>query len=139
MNGAEAGAIAEMRDDDALLRMIRRDGAQAVAYELIGEAVEPVPADTEIADLARKRERLGQMRLSLVERRVEAGDLRDVRRVRHDRFDRREVVRLVQRRKRAQRFQRCEHVLRHGCGRVELRTAVDDPVPDTFHSLAAEQ
>ncbi|MNC96699.1 hypothetical protein D3C83_141430 [compost metagenome] len=53
------------------------------------------------------------MRLGLMERRIEAGDLRDMRSFRHDCLDRRKVVRLVERRERIQGRQGREHVPRN--------------------------
>ena len=77
-----------------------------------------------------KRESLGEMRLSLVKCRIEAGYLRNVRRFGHDRLDRRQIVRLVKRSERHQGLQRAHDVVIDD-DRLRVRdTPVDDPMAD---------
>ena len=55
-----------------------------------------------LAEFARNGEELGDPRMRPVERRIEAGDLRQIGKALGDRLDRREVVRLMQGGKRRQ-------------------------------------
>ena len=75
-DGTQAGAIAEMGDDQAGLRQRRIDLFQPWHDEIVGQAVEAVAAHAGRREIARQGEVLGQRRLGAMERGVEAGDLR---------------------------------------------------------------
>ncbi len=98
-----------------------------------------VPAYAFVGETARQAEQLGQSGLAVVERGVEAGDLRDLRRRLLDRLDDREVEGLVQRRQRFERMQIGQHLGVDADGRRKARAAVHDPVSDPHHRRAAVQ
>ena len=87
-----------------------------------------VAANALLGEPAGQGERLGQIRLGAMERRIEAGDLWNLRRSLHDRADRREVVRLMQRGERLEFGEIVEHSLVHPHRRVVFYAAVDHAV-----------
>ena len=97
LQGTQAGAAAEMRDDDAPFGNFRRDLRQDRRDVLVRQAVKAVSLHARLADFARQRNELGDCRLPAMEARVEAGDLRHAGQALEHRFDRRQVVRLMER------------------------------------------
>ena len=102
MDRAQAGAVAQVRDHDALAGVGGCDLAQPAADIFVRKAVEAVALDAGFAELARQRKRLRDGRLRAMEGRVEAGDLFDVRRGGSNGVDGDQIVRLMKRRERAQ-------------------------------------
>ena len=112
LHRAQAGAAAEVRDDDAPVGDLRRHLGSTDAMYSYDRPWKPYRCTPRVADLARQRHQLGDRRLAAMKAGVEAGDLRHVGQPLGDRFDRREVVRLMQRRQRNQRSQLVEHLRR---------------------------
>ena len=139
MDGAEAGAVAEVTDDDAGAGDIGCEVGQAGGDELVGQAVEAVAAHTGIIVAAGQAEGLDNAGLTAVEGGVEAGDLRQMRGVGGDGADRCEVVRLVQRGERDQLFKLRQDRLGDQDGGGEVQSAVDDAVAEGNDLLAAEE
>ena len=135
--GAQAGTAAQVGDDDALPRDLGRELRQDGRDVLVGEAVEAVPLHAGIADLAGERDQLGDGRLSAVEARVEAGDLRHAGEPLRDRVDRSQVVRLVKRRQREEPAELLHDPRRDEDGSVEPGPAVHHAVSDPEDARAA--
>ena len=110
---------------------------------LVGEAVESVALHALPRQLLGQREHLGHRRVAAMERRVEAGDLRQFRPPLEQHPDRGQVVRLVQRRERRQRAESLHDVAIHQDRLRERGAAVDDamahPGQPMFGHLAAEK
>ncbi len=109
MDGAHAGAAAEMGDDHPRIAQLRRDFRQAAGDVLVGQAVEAITAHALLRQLPRDGEGLCLPGLVAVEGGVEAGDLRQLRMRLRQRADGGEVVRLVQRGERDQTVQLIQH------------------------------
>ena len=74
---AHAGAAAEMGDDNATIGFCRtKDVGKNAGDVFIGKAMKPVPPDALGGEPTRQRERGGDFRLRMMERGVEARDLR---------------------------------------------------------------
>ena len=101
--------------------------------------MKPVAADALFGEAARKGESLGKIRLGAMERRIEAGDLRNLRRKLHDRANGRQVVRLVQGRERRELAEVVEHRLGHAHGTCVLEAAVDHAMTEADHRASIEQ
>src|SRR6185312_6059379 len=95
---AQARAVAEMGDYDALLGQIGSYFPQTVRNVFIGKAVETVTANTLRLIFAWQREAGRDKRHRVVKGGVKAGDLRQVRTRGGNSTDRRDVMWLVQRR-----------------------------------------
>ena len=102
LEGAEARAVAEMGDDHTAAGAGGIEVPQPGRDVFVGQAVEAVAAHPSVVETAGQAEHLGEFRLRPVERRIEAGHLRDLRRRLGDGADRREVVWLVERGERDQ-------------------------------------
>ncbi len=89
-----------------------------------------VAAHATLGKCMRKCERLRHRWLAVMERRVEARDLRQLRRAGKERLDRRQVVRLVQRRERNVFFEPRNHRGVETDRLDEFQSAVHDAVPD---------
>ena len=100
--------------------------------------MEAVAAEAGLVKLRRQRESLGDVRVRPVERRVEAGHLRNLGSALEQGGDRREVVKLVQRRQRDELLQRFEDTHVRADRRGKLEAAVDDPVADPDELVVAE-
>ena len=87
--------------------------------------MEPVALHALSRQFFRQREHLGQPRVAAVERRVEAGDLRQFRPPLEQHANRRQVVRLMQRRERRQRAESLHDAGIHQDRLRESGTAVD--------------
>ncbi len=127
---AETRAIAEVRDDHAARREIRRERPQPSRDERVREAMEAVAMHPVRRDLARQRECLRLPFLTAVERGVEAGDLRQLGSTRADGRDRREIVGLVQRRERHERLEFLEKPIRYPLRHRVMGPTMNDAVPD---------
>ena len=137
VDGAHAGAIAEMGHDELAARTFRRHLRQHRDDVFVGKAVKPVAANALGRQLARQGEFLCQRRLRSVEGRVEAGNLRERGHNGANGADRRDMVGLVQRRERHQHFKCANHPVidqhRFGVGGA----AVHDAMPDTAEGRLA--
>jgi hypothetical protein len=129
--GAQAGAGAEMRHDDAPLRPLRRDLGQLAGDELVGQAVEAVAPDDVPRHRVRQRDQLRQRGHVVMKPGVEAGHLRQGRARGENRTDRRQVHRHVQRVERGERFK-----LRQQARRYQLGSCVIGP---TMHDAVANR
>src|SRR4051812_34923100 len=89
-----------MRDDHPALPNARNDLRQPAGDILIGKTVETVAANAFVIEALRYRVAICRCAVATMERRIEAGDLRQVREARADGADRRQIVRLVQGRER---------------------------------------
>ena len=98
-----------MGNDNPPSRHVRVSFAQSGGDIIVGKSVEPVSPDSGIVQVSGQREALGHSRLAMMERSVEACDLRQPGRHGGDGTDRREIVWLVQRRQRTQRLQLVQH------------------------------
>src|SRR5208283_3753744 len=103
-----------MREDDSSGRDLRRKLLQARHEILVRETVKSVAANALVGEPAWQGERLGEIGLASMERRVEAGDLWKLRRSLHDRAHGRDIVRLMQGRERRE----LGEVVEHGFGDV---------------------
>ena len=98
MDRTQARAAAEMGHDDATIGRCRaKDVGQNACDIFIGKAVKPVPPDALGGEPMRQRERGGDLSLSMMKRRVEAGDLRQSRMKLCDGGNGGEVVGLMER------------------------------------------
>ena len=97
---------------------------------LVRQAVKPVSLDTRLSDVLGQRHQLGDRRLSAMEARVEAGDLRHAWQPRRGRVDRGEVVRLVERGQRDEIAKVLQHLggdeRRAGVARATVHHAMAD-------------
>src|SRR5215218_4353333 len=105
LDRAQARAVSEMRNNDALACMFRRDTSKTSAHIFIREAVKTVPPDSTVRQFLRQSDTLRKRRLRAVKRGVEARDLRNVRRRGGDGLDGDEVVWLMQRSEWAKTFE----------------------------------
>ena len=119
-----------MGDHHATGGDLRRDLGQHARDVLIRQAVEAVTTDALVVEPPRQREPVGELRMTAVERGVEAGHLRQVGLDRGDRADAGEIVRLMQRRERTERLQLGEHRRTDAHRRHEVDTAMHHPVTD---------
>ena len=85
---AQAGAAAQVRDDDPPVGDLGRDLRQDRGDVLVGDAVEAVPLDAALAEFAGQRHQRGDRRVAAVKAGVEAGHLRHVGHAVEDRLDR---------------------------------------------------
>ena len=102
IQGADAGAAAEMRHEHASLRDLRRRLRQDRGDVLVGKTVKAVALQPPVAEIPRQRYQVGHGAVAPMKGRVETGDLRQPRQAIEDGVNRREVERLVQRRQRRQ-------------------------------------
>src|SRR5208283_2216599 len=103
INGAHAGAVAEMSDDELGVYAIWRQAGERRNNVFIRQPVETVAPDPARCELTRQSELLSNRRLATVERCIKTSDLRYFRGDGGHRLDCGDIVRLVQRRKRDQR------------------------------------
>src|SRR5258708_29692675 len=75
VDGAQAGAIAEVRDDRLAACAVRCDLPQSGDDVLIGKAMEAVAPYSFLRQIARQAETAGQLGFVRMEGRIETGDL----------------------------------------------------------------
>ena len=139
IDGAHAGAVAEMSNDELGVGAIRRHARQGRNNIFIGKAVEAIAPYALRREFTRQRVLLSDRRLGSVEGGIKAGDLRHFGRDGGDRTDRGDIVRLVQRRKRNKRRKVGHDMVidQHRLGIAE--PAMDDAVADAREArLTAE-
>ena len=129
--GAHRGAAAQMGNDNAPARQVRRDLRQALGDVFVREAVEAVSAHALGVEMVRQRVVVGNRAMAAMKRRVEACDLGQVRKAGENRSDRRQVAGLVQRGQRSVPFQVRKHAGIDHDRPVICRTAVHDPMTDS--------
>jgi hypothetical protein len=100
--------------------------------------MEAVTPHAGVVKLGRQRESLRDVWIRAVERRVEAGHLRELRRALEQQGDRQQIMGLVQRRERDEALQRLERRRLDPHGRRVVQTPVDDPVADADQSVVRE-
>ncbi len=103
----------------------------------VRQTVKAVALDAGTADLPGQWNHFRDGRLTAMEARVEAGDLRHAGKPVGHCFNRRQVVRLMERRQRDQRSQILQNSRRDNGGTGVPRAAVHDTVTDTEHARAA--
>ena len=130
LHGAEARAIAEMRDDDAPLGHFRRNFSQPARDIFIGDAVKAVTPDSLLGIFSRDGESLRDRRLAAMEGRVETGDLRQLRMGGPYRPNDREIMRLMQRRERNEGGEPLDDVVRKQQRRGIFAPAMHDAMAD---------
>ena len=103
---------------------------------LIRQAVKSISSHAGVVQLLGKCESLRNLGIRAVERRIEAGDLRQLRRALEQPTDWREVVRLMQRRERNQLFKRRHRASINDHGLRVVQPAMHDPMADAdeWHS-----
>ena len=67
LHRAQARAVAEMGEDNPLVRKVRRELLEPRSEELIREAMKSIPANAFLAEVARQGESLGETGLGAVE------------------------------------------------------------------------
>ena len=136
MHGAQARAAAQMGDDHARPRGITDHLRKHAGDVFIGKAVKTITPYAFVMERAGQGETPGHIRLAGMERRVEAGDLRQVWMQLRQRPNGCQIVRLMQRRQRHQRLQPRHHgfvyTRRHG----EFQTAMYHPVSGGHQPVA---
>ncbi len=126
-------AIAVMLAPLPRCAMISRGGTslpELVQDRFTGESVKTVAADTRVPKSFRKRKARRGFRKSAMERRIEAGELRDARELLLRLANHAHRNRHVQRRKRSGGFQFSQHVWSNLLVLAQLGSAVDDAVAD---------
>ena len=110
LHGAQAGAAAQVGDDD----LAARDRAKALLQHqrlvFVRQAVEAVAAQAPLPRIVRQGQHLLDLRHRVVEGRVEARHLGDIGPRFQQYLDRLQRERLVQRRERHKTFQVCQHL-----------------------------
>ena len=130
LDRAHRGAAAEMGDDHASARDVRRDLRQALGDIFVGQAVEAVAPDAFGMELVRDRVMVGERIVVAMEGGIEAGDLRQCREIAQQRPDRRQVVRLMQRRQRDVALQPRHDRMIDQHRASMIRPAMDDAMAD---------
>ena len=109
----------------------------------VRQPVKPVTTHAALGDRRRQRERLRDLGLHAMKRRIEARDLRQIGTKLTEYLDRLEVVRLMQRRERRQLRERGHHFGRDEHGLGEVHAAMHDAMPDRHEvmigALAAQE
>ncbi len=127
---AQAGAVAQVRDDRPTGRRGRRARSQRRVHVLVRQAVEPVAPDPFVPVAARQPERLRDVRLAAMKAVSKQATCGTPGNCSRDGPDGGQVVRLVQRRQRDQRVQLAQHRRVDGDGSRKAHAAVHDPVSD---------
>ena len=135
--GAQAGAAAQMRHDDPALGDLWCDLRQDRGDVLVGQPVKAVALHAGAADLPGQRNQFRDGRLTAMEARVEAGDLRHAGKPLGHRVNRRQVVRLMERGERDQLPQILQNRRRDNGRTGEPCAAMHDAVTDTKNPRAA--
>ena len=128
---AQAGAVAEMREDDSSACEVGRQFAQPRHKKLVGKAMKPVAPNARVRKPPRQSKCLGQIRLTAMKSRVETRDLRYLRRSIQDCANGSEIVRLVKRRQRRELHEVVEHIRRYPRGTIVVEAAMDYAVTET--------
>lgn len=136
---AQAGAVAEMREDDSSACEVGRQFAQARRKKLVGTAMKPVAPNARVSKPPRQSKCVGQIRLTGTKRRVETRDLRYLRRPIQDCANGSEIVRLVKRRQRRELHEVVEHIRRYPRGTIVVEAAMDYAVTETNYSRSLQE
>ena len=135
--GAQAGAAAQVGHDDAPLSNLWCDLWQDRRDVFVRQTVKAVALHAGAADLPGQRNHLRDGRLTAMEARVEAGDLRHAGKPIAHRVNRRQVVGLMKRSERDQLPQILQNLWRDNGWTGIPRTSMHDAVTDTKHARAA--
>jgi len=117
---AQAGAVAEMREDHSSACEVGRQFAQPRHKKLVRKAMKPVAPNTRVSKPARQSKCLGQIRLTAMKSRVETRDLGYLGRSIQNCANGSEIVRLVKRRQRRELHEVVEHIRRYPRGTIAI-------------------
>ena len=127
---AQTCARSEVGDDDAPISDVRALSRQLVGDELIGQAMESEPFYTGVEQCAGNSEATHNIRLSAVERGIEARDLRDIGIEFGEHANERDTLGLMKRCKRDQSLNRGQDVAGDKRWTCKTIAAVHDPLTD---------
>jgi hypothetical protein len=134
-HGGDAGAVAQMRQQHSSMRGVRSgEPGQLVEDVLARQAMEPVAPHAVSLVAPRNRQQPGDLRHGVMERGIEARDLRQARRTRGERFDQAkrgwQMLRRV--RRRVVELRQKSRADRHGPGMIE---PMDDAVAGSVDGI----